>query len=372
MYAVTSIPLVRRTRAIFRSAELGFFGVIVRTTVHTPRFWGAPRRSLVWRPLSEFHVVRRAGVSTFFFCAFRPRRTSCEIVGTWTPSVTSLKGTRTRQRGLLTDVRLGPQPTKEPTLAGAVLRRSAAAVTKSRRADARNDRPVTGGHRLERQPNVKFRGSDYGWSTAGPGRARACWRLRTRRRRTVDGSTVRCSSIRLSRQARTAVDTSTQSRPASGTANRAPITPPSWKPSASARIDPTGWIPTARPTMRGTRTFDSISWMRTNATPTQITVGSGIVAATKRAGTAPTTGPTIGMSSASAAKSARKSAYGTPRARRTAATRMPSDSATSSWARTYAPKTRAISLKTRRAPWRCDGSSHRRTIARRRRTSSRR
>jgi hypothetical protein len=34
------------------------------------------------------------------------------------------------------------------------------------RADARNDRPVTGGHRLERQPKVKFRGFDYGWSTA--------------------------------------------------------------------------------------------------------------------------------------------------------------------------------------------------------------
>src|SRR5437867_7618491 len=101
------MPLVRRTRAIFRSAEFGFLGVIVRTTVQTPRFWGAPRRSLVWRPLSEFQVVRRAGVSTFFFCDFRPRRTSCEIVGTVTPSVTSLRGTRTRQRGLLTAVRLG-------------------------------------------------------------------------------------------------------------------------------------------------------------------------------------------------------------------------------------------------------------------------
>src|ERR1700704_2273707 len=101
------MPLVRRTRAIFRSAEFGFFGVIVRTTVQTPRFWGAPRRSLVWRPLSEFQVVRRAGVSTFFFCDFRPRRTSCEIVGTVTPSVTSPLGTRTRQRGLLTGVRLG-------------------------------------------------------------------------------------------------------------------------------------------------------------------------------------------------------------------------------------------------------------------------
>src|SRR6266478_2944235 len=34
------------------------------------------------------------------------------------------------------------------------------------RADARNDRPVTGGHRLERQPNVKFRGFHDGRSTA--------------------------------------------------------------------------------------------------------------------------------------------------------------------------------------------------------------
>src|SRR5439155_17895306 len=35
------------------------------------------------------------------------------------------------------------------------------------RADARNDRPVTGGHRLERQPNVKFRGFHDGRSTSG-------------------------------------------------------------------------------------------------------------------------------------------------------------------------------------------------------------
>ena len=33
------------------------------------------------------------------------------------------------------------------------------------RADARNDRPVTGGHRLERQPKVKFRGFHDGRST---------------------------------------------------------------------------------------------------------------------------------------------------------------------------------------------------------------
>jgi hypothetical protein len=42
MYAVTSIPLDSRTRATFRSAEFGFFGVIVFTTVQTPRFCGQP------------------------------------------------------------------------------------------------------------------------------------------------------------------------------------------------------------------------------------------------------------------------------------------------------------------------------------------
>src|ERR1051325_11298971 len=34
------MPLVRRTRATFRSAELGFLGVTVRTTVQTPRLKG--------------------------------------------------------------------------------------------------------------------------------------------------------------------------------------------------------------------------------------------------------------------------------------------------------------------------------------------
>ena len=40
--APTSMPFVRRTRAILRSAEFGFFGVIVFTCVQTPRFCGAP------------------------------------------------------------------------------------------------------------------------------------------------------------------------------------------------------------------------------------------------------------------------------------------------------------------------------------------
>jgi len=41
MYAVTSWPFERRTRAIFRIAELGFLGVFVVTFVHTPRLKGA-------------------------------------------------------------------------------------------------------------------------------------------------------------------------------------------------------------------------------------------------------------------------------------------------------------------------------------------
>src|SRR5688572_12914712 len=40
MYTVTSLPLDKRTRVIFRSAEFGFLGVIVRTRRHTPRFCG--------------------------------------------------------------------------------------------------------------------------------------------------------------------------------------------------------------------------------------------------------------------------------------------------------------------------------------------
>src|SRR5512145_2407781 len=40
MYTVTSLPFERRTRVIFRRAEFGFLGVIVRTRRHTPRFCG--------------------------------------------------------------------------------------------------------------------------------------------------------------------------------------------------------------------------------------------------------------------------------------------------------------------------------------------
>src|ERR1700745_4364686 len=42
MYAVTSMPLESRTRATLRRAEFGFLGVMVLTTVQTPRFCGQP------------------------------------------------------------------------------------------------------------------------------------------------------------------------------------------------------------------------------------------------------------------------------------------------------------------------------------------
>jgi hypothetical protein len=66
MYEPTSMPFVSRTRATFRSAEFGFFGVVVYTRVQTPRFCGAPRS---------------AGVFTFAFGVTLPFRTSWLTVG---------------------------------------------------------------------------------------------------------------------------------------------------------------------------------------------------------------------------------------------------------------------------------------------------
>src|SRR6266545_1673117 len=75
MYAVTSNPFVRRTRHTLRRAEFGFFGVVVYTRVHTPRFCGAATFFL--RPLPDF----RPGVASFLVLGVRPLRTSCEVVG---------------------------------------------------------------------------------------------------------------------------------------------------------------------------------------------------------------------------------------------------------------------------------------------------
>src|SRR5205807_4216616 len=75
MYAPTSMPFVRRTRATLRSAELGFFGVVVYTRVHTPRRCGAA--TFFFRPLPDF----RPGVASFFFGVVRPLRISWLVVG---------------------------------------------------------------------------------------------------------------------------------------------------------------------------------------------------------------------------------------------------------------------------------------------------
>src|SRR5688572_6929009 len=74
------MPFVRRTRATFRSAEFGFFGVRVMTWRHTPRRCGAPRPSLVVC-LRVFSVRRSAGAFTFLIAGLRPLRTSWLMVG---------------------------------------------------------------------------------------------------------------------------------------------------------------------------------------------------------------------------------------------------------------------------------------------------
>src|SRR5512146_3110137 len=77
---------VRRTRAILRSAEFGFLGVIVRTWRQTPRFCGAPGiGSTFWRRLFQF--LRIAGAFTFLNEGWRPLRTSWLIVGTKSASL---------------------------------------------------------------------------------------------------------------------------------------------------------------------------------------------------------------------------------------------------------------------------------------------
>ena len=76
-------PLVSRTRAILRSAEFGFLGVIVRTCRQTPRFWGAPGID-TWRWRRLFQFLRIAGALILEILRLRPWRTSWLIVGTKT------------------------------------------------------------------------------------------------------------------------------------------------------------------------------------------------------------------------------------------------------------------------------------------------
>src|SRR5437588_4123424 len=60
------MPVVRRTRATFRRAEFGFFGVVVYTRVHTPRRCGDRRR---------------AGLFVLLRGRSRPFLTNCWMVG---------------------------------------------------------------------------------------------------------------------------------------------------------------------------------------------------------------------------------------------------------------------------------------------------
>src|SRR4029450_12818608 len=92
------MPLVRRTRAILRSAEFGFFGVIVRTWRQTPRFCGAPGIDTC-RRRRLFQFLRMAGALTFFVLVWRPWRTSWLIVGTKTLLLLCHDGAVWRPRG---------------------------------------------------------------------------------------------------------------------------------------------------------------------------------------------------------------------------------------------------------------------------------
>ncbi len=60
------MPFVNLTRATFRRAEFGFFGVVVYTLMHTPRRCGD---------------CIRAGLLVFPVVSFRPCLTSWLIVG---------------------------------------------------------------------------------------------------------------------------------------------------------------------------------------------------------------------------------------------------------------------------------------------------
>jgi hypothetical protein len=75
--------LVKRTRATLRKAEFGFFGVVVLTTVHTPRFCGDGY--LEGRRLSVFSPTARAGTLDFDFFDFLPCLTNWLNVGINTP-----------------------------------------------------------------------------------------------------------------------------------------------------------------------------------------------------------------------------------------------------------------------------------------------
>src|SRR3954451_7720882 len=82
-----------RTRATLRSAEFGFFGVVVYTRVQTPRRWGAATFFL--RPFPDF----RPGVDSFLLFGVRPLRTSWLVVGMRRSMVAAGRGRTAQARG---------------------------------------------------------------------------------------------------------------------------------------------------------------------------------------------------------------------------------------------------------------------------------
>src|SRR6266545_6299122 len=90
------MPLVSRTRAILRSAELGFLGVIVRTCTHTPRLSGLPFGTEYRRWRSALKLKRSAGAAVFFLSFARPLRTSWLIVGNEVPTPNPSSGQQSK------------------------------------------------------------------------------------------------------------------------------------------------------------------------------------------------------------------------------------------------------------------------------------
>src|SRR3990172_2429703 len=98
------MPLVSRTRATLRRAELGFLGVTVRTLVQTPRFCGLPSPRII-RFFRALKWKRRAGALVFLTIGLRPFRTSWLIVGT-----TFLPLAQTKGRKHLRPIQIWPAP----------------------------------------------------------------------------------------------------------------------------------------------------------------------------------------------------------------------------------------------------------------------
>ena len=83
MYAVTSFPFERRTRATFRRAEFGFFGVMVLTCRQTPRRWAHLSSTgdletlrIFLRPRRTSYLLRRRSPTTVTTSRTRPTTAS--------------------------------------------------------------------------------------------------------------------------------------------------------------------------------------------------------------------------------------------------------------------------------------------------------